>query len=95
MFIDYCPFCGEDQQISLKFSKHRLGMSASVKCGHCAAQGGSFIEEDKELAAESALRDWNQNSLRPKTLCDCVEHFVGQLQYDIRSYWYKIKHWDF
>ena len=91
--LDYCPFCGCDE-IASKYRKHKLGVAAYIRCNHCSAQGGTFIEGHEEAALESARQDWNQNSLRPKTLCDQIERWTSQLQYDAHSFWYKVKNWD-
>lgn len=92
--LDYCPFCGYEK-ISIKTRSHKLGVSAHAECEHCRARGGNFIEDTKELVIDSITRDWNQSDLRPKTVCHKVKRMFVQLEYDLRSFYYKIKRWDF
>jgi Lar family restriction alleviation protein len=94
MVLDYCPFCGSSE-ITIKTRKHNLGIEAHAKCGHCSAQGGSFVEETKEAAVESVIQDWNQKDLRPTNICHRIKKRITQIEYDIHCYWYKIKNWDF
>jgi hypothetical protein len=99
MTLDCCPFCGngaDEDGISIETSKHRLGLIAAyIKCGHCAAQGGTVIGETEDEAIASAVRDWNQKDLRPNTVCHQVTRFFVQLEYDYYLYWRKLKNWDF
>ncbi len=88
--LEYCPFCGNgagEDGISINTGKHRLGVKAYVKCEHCSAQGGTFIEETEDEAIESAVRDWNQKDIRPNTICHKVKRFFVQLEYDLRTCW--------
>jgi len=84
--LDYCPFCGSSE-VSVDTEAHPLGVMAYVKCLHCAAQGGTFIEETEDEAIWSVIRDWNQKDIRPNTICHKVKRFVTQLEYDLRTFW--------
>jgi hypothetical protein len=94
MTLDYCPFCGYDEIEIVRYD-HDLGIEAHARCLHCAAQGGTFIEETEDAAMESVARDWNQKDLRPNTVCHRVKRFFVQLEYDYSLYWHKLKTWDF
>ena len=93
MTLEYCPFCGSSE-VSIKTRKHKLGIAAHAKCDHCAAQGGTFIEETKEESIKSVEFDWNQKDLRPSTVCHRVRRFFVQLEYDFYLYWHKLKNWE-
>jgi hypothetical protein len=84
--IDYCPFCGETE-INTEMAWHPHGIVIYLKCSHCEARGGTFIEETEEAAIETATTDWNQKTLRPNTICHRLNRFFTQLEYDIRTLW--------
>jgi Lar family restriction alleviation protein len=91
--LKYCPFCGCDD-VRVKHRKAKLGTSSYIECSHCAARGGSFVG-DNDCDDDAAIRDWNQSDIRPETICHRVRLWFTQLEYDITSYYYKIRHWDF
>jgi hypothetical protein len=92
--LDFCPFCGSDE-IEIVRYVCGLDFEAHARCLHCAAQGGTFVEETEDEAIESVTRDWNQKSLRPNTICHKIKRFFVQLENDYYTYWHKLKTWDF
>ncbi|MGH8209300.1 MAG: hypothetical protein ACREU6_06815 [Steroidobacteraceae bacterium] len=65
-----CPFCGDDECISIVFGHNGSGPMAHVECGHCGAEAG-YSGRDEELGlldhmdcAKNAARLWNTRSLR-------------------------------
>lgn len=91
--LDYCPFCGGTELV-ISTVLHSIGYCSQVKCGHCGARGGSYVDETEEESIEKAVGDWNQKDIRPNTICHRIPRFFSQVTYDLECLWYKIRHWD-
>lgn len=93
--LNYCPFCGETE-LTINVKDHKFGHKAYISCTHCAARGGTFIEETMELAIERVTLDWNQKGLRrSNTIYSKITKFIIQCYYDLGCIYYKIKNKDF
>lgn len=97
-----CIFCGSTEPVIVEEIELKK-KCFYVQCDHCAARGshfvsaamisGDFDETNSELA-ERAVRSWNTAG-HPTWWQRNVKRRYTQLEYDILSYYYKIKHWDF
>lgn len=91
--LEFCPFCGCDD-VDLKTDKHKYGFMSYAQCQHCAARGGSFVEDTIKDSMDRAIDDWNQKVLRSLTISDKIKRIVTQLEYDLYMIWDKIKNRD-
>lgn len=69
--IEACPFCGNDEKLSIKYSDEGI---ASVLCGHCNAQGPEEIDDDVELIIQA----WNERGVQMKKVIALPVYFDGK-----------------
>jgi len=86
---DYCPFC-KSSDCTLLEGNGEYFVSYYVKCNHCNARGSNFVElveDGSDDAKNVAIKHWNQNDIRPNTICHTVKRMITQLRYDLTTLW--------
>lgn len=90
--LDYCPFCGETDEIQMSFVESGPEeYGGFVTCYHCGAKGGRISGlETPEEAVEWLRNDWNRAGRA--TLWDWIKMtFWIQPLYDVRQWWENLR----
>lgn len=94
--LDYCPFCGEENELTLTTQ----GSCVYVSCGHCAARGQSYAMDVPYMAmyagpvdrvtedqlAKQAVDSWNDPGLRHQPLGGRIKNKWRNAVYDVEQW---------